>query len=83
MVDLGEFCFGWIPASRVVGGESGGARGPQGLEPHLQRGLVGLGVVRGELSAEHGRRRRWPLGVAMFRRGLGGADELWSISGAR
>ena len=83
MGDLGELCSGRILASKVVGGENGGARGPQGLKLHLQRGLVGLGVACGGLYMEHGRRWRWPLGAAVFRRVLGGADELWSIGGAR
>ena len=67
MGDLGELCSGWIPASRVVDGDSGGVTGPQGLEQQLQRGLVGLGVACGGLSTERGRRRRWPLGAAAFR----------------
>ena len=83
MVDLGELCSGRIPASRVVGCESGGARGPQGLEPHLQRGLVGLGVACNGLAAGANGSRRRCVVAGVLRRRVEGIAGLGSFSRVR
>ena len=63
MVDLGELCSGWIPASRVVGGESGGAREVEQLMAHQLVPEVGVGVARSGLSAAARARRRRVVAV--------------------